>query len=131
MYSYYSDVSFLSHTLKLLRVLDLWNMRIGKFPDGIEILVHLRYIAIQGSVNLIPSSICNLWRLETFLLKGLDGVELPDTIWKIASLRHLSIYGTPNFKLSDIGHEHSLQLGNLETLATPSLRFGNDTMEQI
>lgn len=32
MYSYCGDVSFIAQTLKLLRVLDLWNIRVGKIP---------------------------------------------------------------------------------------------------
>ncbi|XP_027157096.1 putative late blight resistance protein homolog R1A-3 [Coffea eugenioides] len=76
---------------KLVRVLELSNIYLGTtFPRELELLVQLRYLAILGNMDSIPSSIANLSILETFILKTFVGtVLLPDTIWNLKKLRHL------------------------------------------
>ncbi|KAI3957596.1 hypothetical protein MKW92_027760 [Papaver armeniacum] len=83
--------------IKLLRVLDLGNIRLHK--NKIELifeLIHLRYLEIGGLVfhpwdllrqNKIPSSIGNLRNLQTLKLGG--GIMLPETIGNLVQLRHL------------------------------------------
>lgn len=39
---------------------------------------HLRYFVVQTGVDSVPSSINNLWNLQTFLVRGIGGrVLLP------------------------------------------------------
>ncbi|XP_027076880.1 putative late blight resistance protein homolog R1A-3 [Coffea arabica] len=87
------DFSFMFRIFKLLKVLDLGDYDLGQsFPLEVVLLVHLRYLVIQCSVKSIPSAICKLSRLETFQLKGATTcVALPNTIWMMKELRHLSI----------------------------------------
>lgn len=113
-------------------MLDLWNISSGsQFPTGIELLVHLRYLALRGGIRSVPSLVCNLWKLETFLLKGLEGeVVLPDTIWKLCRLRHLRI--DDRFTIAfPIDREESFQLNNLKSLSAPALRFGDKLVEKM
>lgn len=113
-------------------MLDLWNISSGRqFPTGIELLVHLRYLALRGGICSVPSLVCNLWKLETFLLKGLEGeVVLPDTIWKLCRLRHLRI--DDRFTIAfPIDREESFQLNNLKSLSAPALRFGDKLVEKM
>ncbi|XP_027150248.1 putative late blight resistance protein homolog R1B-16 [Coffea eugenioides] len=76
-------------------VLDLWEVLLGEhFPTEIEVLVELRYLAIWGKMQSIPSSIANLTNLETFLVKGNSGddvIVLPENIWSMMNLRHLGV----------------------------------------
>ncbi|XP_027063019.1 putative late blight resistance protein homolog R1A-3 [Coffea arabica] len=112
-------LSFNFHLFKLLRVLDLSQINLkDTFPREIELLVHLRYLAILGDVY-IPSSIANLENLETFMASSLSW-SLPDTIWNLKKLRHLvwtgpSLFG--GFGLPTKNLDNSPQLCNLETLS--------------
>lgn len=123
------DVSFISSNFKLLRVLDLECINMGhSFPKGIELLVHLRYLSLSGDIDSVPSSIANLQKLETFLLKGLKGkVTLPDTIWKMTRLRHIHVNCHTAFSLPDDMLEGFCRLGNLVTFSSPFLSKGKDS----
>lgn len=123
------DISFISKNFRLLRVLDLESINMGSsFPTGLELLVQLRYLALRGAVNSVPTSIAKLRKLETFLLKGLSGeVEIPDAFWEMESLRHVHINDRAAFILDDNKLETRCVLGNLDTLSTPVLRPGRAT----
>lgn len=87
------DFSFLFRIFKLLKVLDLGDYDLGQnFPMEVLMLVHLTYLVIRCAIKSIPSAIFKLSRLETFELKGSkSGVMLPNTVWMMTNLRHLSI----------------------------------------
>ncbi|XP_027065049.1 putative late blight resistance protein homolog R1A-3 isoform X1 [Coffea arabica] len=87
------EISSIFGIFKLVRVLELSNINVGTtFPRELELLVRLRYLAILGNMDSIPSSIANLLNLETFVLKTVGRpVLLPDTIWNLRNLRHLQI----------------------------------------
>ncbi|XP_027127624.1 putative late blight resistance protein homolog R1A-3 [Coffea arabica] len=110
-------LSFNFHLFKLLRVLDLSQINLkDTFPREIELLVHLRYLAILGDVY-IPSSIANLQNLETFLASSRS---LPDTVWNLKKLRHLVWIGQfsfGGFRLPTENLDKSPQLCNLDTLS--------------
>ncbi|XP_027060906.2 putative late blight resistance protein homolog R1B-16 [Coffea arabica] len=96
---------------KPVRVLELNNINLGTtFPRELELLVQLRYLAILGNMDSIPSSIANLSNLETFILKTVvRTVLLPDTIWNLKNLRHLQI--------KDFDCSFLLPTDNLDTAA--------------
>nr|XP_027099835.1 putative late blight resistance protein homolog R1A-4 [Coffea arabica] len=123
------NISFIFENFKLLRVLDLECINMGNsFFSGIELLAHLRYLALCGDIDYIPASIANLWNLETLIVKGLKGkVLLPHTIWSMEKLRHLHVYSNAVFNMQDNETEKATQLGNLDSLSTPSLSFGKHT----
>ncbi|XP_076887617.1 putative late blight resistance protein homolog R1B-14 [Bidens hawaiensis] len=81
----------------LLRVLDLQRVEIT-FPDNMELLVHLRYLAMSICLEDFPSSICKLWNLQTLIYKSAHtlfcesrdtSVVLPSNISDLVNLRHL------------------------------------------
>ncbi|KAH0756247.1 hypothetical protein KY290_026517 [Solanum tuberosum] len=66
-------------------------------------LPYLRYFSALIDQNSIPSSISNLWSLETLILKRRSAwrnnmLLLPGTVWDMVKLRHLHI---PNFSLEN------------------------------
>ncbi|XP_076886051.1 putative late blight resistance protein homolog R1A-10 [Bidens hawaiensis] len=93
----------------LLRVLDLENCLRGDFPSGMELLVHLRYLAIWIESEDFPSSICKLWNLQTLIYEssGTD-VVLPSNISDLVNLRHLKS-SKSNFDIGSIEKPMNLQ----------------------
>ncbi|CAI9113151.1 OLC1v1013699C1 [Oldenlandia corymbosa var. corymbosa] len=81
---------------KLLRVLDLMTVNVGScFPVVIELLVHLRYLALQIASGelLLPASFANLSNLETFNVLISGYIVLPDTLSNMKNLKHLCVTG--------------------------------------
>ncbi|KAM3203227.1 hypothetical protein P3L10_030853 [Capsicum annuum] len=75
------------HSFKFLKVLDLKSTTTRSYP--IE-LVYLRYFA-AATKKSIPSSIANLWNLDTLILENRHGGwSLPVILWKMVKLRHLN-----------------------------------------
>ncbi|XP_049404847.1 putative late blight resistance protein homolog R1C-3 isoform X1 [Solanum stenotomum] len=111
----------ISHILlnfKFLKVLDLEQQVVIDFiPTE---LPYLRYLSAHIDQNSIPSSISNLWNLETLILKRVRPCTLllPSTVWDMVKLRHLHI---PNFSTENEEAllENSAKLDNLETLFSP------------
>ncbi|KAH0668805.1 hypothetical protein KY289_023298 [Solanum tuberosum] len=114
----------ISHILlnfKFLKVLDLEHQIVIDFiPTE---LPYLRYLSAHIEQNSIPSSISNLWNLETLILKCTPTATrkpllLPSTVWDMVKLRHLHI---PDFSTENEEAllENSAKLYDLETLTTP------------
>ncbi|XP_071939286.1 putative late blight resistance protein homolog R1B-17 [Coffea arabica] len=122
------DISFIWHNFKLLRVLDFECFNLGiSFPVEIGILVQLRYLAVGGYLKCIPQSIANLRKLKTLIVKGLSGkIILPNTIWRITSLRHLhvSLHVAFDSDAEELGDSSILE--NLVSLSCLSLSCGED-----
>ncbi|KAM3358999.1 hypothetical protein P3S68_021932 [Capsicum galapagoense] len=75
------------HSFKFPKVLDLKSTTTRSYP--IE-LVYLRYFA-AATKKSIPSSIANLWNLDTLILENRHGGwSLPVILWKMVKLRHLN-----------------------------------------
>ncbi|XP_070015849.1 late blight resistance protein R1-A-like [Nicotiana sylvestris] len=110
----FNQVSRILHSFKFLNVLNLEFTKIDSFPTD---LVYLRYFAAY--ISGIPSSICNLWNLETMILKYGGRLSLPITVWKMVKLRHLhNIQGSLDMKNAEGLLENSAKLYDLETLST-------------
>ncbi|XP_027068395.1 putative late blight resistance protein homolog R1A-3 [Coffea arabica] len=122
------DISFIWHNFKLLRVLDFECFNLGiSFPVEIEILVQLRYLAVGGYLESIPQSIANLRKLKTLIVKGLSRkITLPNTIWRITSLRHfhVSVHVDFDSDAEELGDCSLLE--NLISFSRPSLSCGED-----
>lgn len=83
------------NSFALLRVLDLERCRFDDFPKVVELLVHLRYLVIHKKSGVFPSSICNLWRLQTLMYVANDvEVSIPSNISDLVNLRHLRCFIT-------------------------------------
>ncbi|KAL8138741.1 hypothetical protein V2J09_004742 [Rumex salicifolius] len=90
-----SEVS-ISTNFKLLRVLNLWDFRTHDkaLPKQIGTLIHLRYLGIRlTNISQLPNSIGDLQNLLTLdyrrIRDGVDSVQVPNVLWKMAHLRHL------------------------------------------
>ncbi|XP_016456293.2 putative late blight resistance protein homolog R1B-12 [Nicotiana tabacum] len=123
------DSSIFSY-FKLVKVLDMESIYIGNtFPSEIISLIHLRYFAARTGADSIPSSVANLWNLETFIVKGLRGeLKLPHSLLKMFKLRHIHVNSRASFSLDDDMFESLDNSGlvNLETFSTPCLSYGED-----
>ncbi|KAI3795571.1 hypothetical protein L1987_38226 [Smallanthus sonchifolius] len=77
-------------------VLDLRCIKLDFISEVIALLVHLRYLAIWYN-GPVPSSICDLWSLQTLIIRRVAILELltrpnlmlPNTISNLVNLRHL------------------------------------------
>nr|GLL44395.1 putative late blight resistance protein homolog R1A-3 isoform X1 [Ipomoea trifida] len=126
------DVTCITNNFRLLRVLDFGSIDVGNsFPQEIELMILLRYLAIHGNFDSIPESVSNLGDLETFLIRrskaGSKAVGLPHTVRHMRKLRHLHIYPHAMFLPgSDYHGQKSLMLSmesNLRTISALPLVY--------
>lgn len=133
--NYPFDTQSVVGRFKLVQVLYLENMWLeGDDFEQLSLLVHLRHIVtpVNGLV-LVPSSVSNLWKLETFVLRTMmkSKVTLPKTIWTMKSLRHVNI---SKCKLTfSGGFEHDVypQLDNVESFSSPTLSTEKDLRDLL
>ncbi|KAJ4748718.1 Disease resistance protein (CC-NBS-LRR class) family [Rhynchospora pubera] len=102
---------------RLLRVLEIQRVRDMEIR-GLEQLIHLKYLGIQGCDEIklhIESSLGHLKNLETFNLLGTFLTEEIEAIglWTISTLRHVQ---TPH--LNQWVLPFNANLRNLQTIAT-------------
>ncbi|KAK4425892.1 putative late blight resistance proteinR1B-12 [Sesamum alatum] len=77
--------------LRLLRVLDVWDIKFHQFPIEIVELVNLRYLAFSCNSEL-PSEISKLWNLQTLIFRPSSwSSNLPSEIWEMPELRHIKL----------------------------------------
>ncbi|XP_006367616.1 putative late blight resistance protein homolog R1B-23 [Solanum tuberosum] len=115
------SISCILLNFKFLKVLDLEHqVVIDSIPTE---LFYLRYLSAHIDQNSIPSSISNLWNLETLILITIPAatentLSLPSTVWDMVKLRHLHI---PNFspENEEALLKNSAKLYDLETLSSP------------
>ncbi|XP_027097510.1 putative late blight resistance protein homolog R1A-3 [Coffea arabica] len=128
--SYLKSVAFqYFHSFKLLHILNLEGIYLDlSFPEVIISMVHLRYLAIQGSFTAIPSSIANLWNLRSIAVKGLQPlICLPETIWTMRNLKHVHASENAVISLDDLELEYSSMLvSNMKTFSTLALHHVAD-----
>ncbi|MFS7990174.1 putative P-loop containing nucleoside triphosphate hydrolase, leucine-rich repeat domain superfamily [Helianthus anomalus] len=91
------EEQFILQTERLMLVLDLQHREVFDFPKGMELLVHLRYLAICSPLDYFPSEICNLWNLQTLIyirscMGNFTSIILPSNISDLKNLRHLESY---------------------------------------
>ncbi|KAH6831898.1 hypothetical protein C2S53_012773 [Perilla frutescens var. hirtella] len=86
------DPSLLFCKLRLVRVLDVYEMEFPEFPREIYQLVNLRYLAVSCKSGGIPNGISRLWNLQT-LIARVKRCEMPSEIWEMSELRHLELVG--------------------------------------
>ncbi|KAL3534963.1 hypothetical protein ACH5RR_003424 [Cinchona calisaya] len=125
----YIDSCFF-RTFRLLKVLDMERLYLKSFDlKPLMLIVHLRYLAISGAIREIPSSIANLWNLETLIMTGplLFEIDIPHTIWQMKSLRHVNVWPSAYISLGAYEFDKLCQLDNVHTLSSIFLCLGRDT----
>ncbi|CAI9108038.1 OLC1v1007548C1 [Oldenlandia corymbosa var. corymbosa] len=129
---YASLSSFLGRFSVLTRC-DMMNVNLvgSSFPQVILHNIHLRYLALRGSFSDIPSSISNLWNLETLILYSVRGyVTVPDSLWKMKTLNSVSV---GDFHLDTDDFEHSVystaEACNIEKLSQIKMCDSHMTVE--
>ncbi|KAL0357424.1 UNVERIFIED_CONTAM: putative disease resistance RPP8-like protein 2 [Sesamum calycinum] len=110
---------------KLLRVLDILEIKLPWFPKEIRGLVNLRYLAL--STSFLPSSISSLWNLRILIFQAtaLSPVRraMMPKILGMAELRHIKFKGFYVW-YDDEYVEHFVvqdKLQSLSTIAIPQL----------
>ncbi|KAL5981907.1 hypothetical protein ACLOJK_015974 [Asimina triloba] len=80
-------------SFRLLRVLDLENATINRFPEEIVNLLHLRFLSLRNTnISSLPESLGKLENLVTLDLKRTNILKLPNSIINLERLRHLLAY---------------------------------------
>ncbi|KAH7843347.1 hypothetical protein Vadar_015589 [Vaccinium darrowii] len=88
-----SEIEHVLCDLKLVRVLDLRDAPLDKFPKAIILLNLLSYLCLRNTkIEKIPKSIKKLSYLETLDLRETKVTSLPKGILQLHNLRHLLIY---------------------------------------
>ncbi|PHT45827.1 hypothetical protein CQW23_14985 [Capsicum baccatum] len=124
-YGFYYSTFILKSDLihfKLLKVLDLRPIEIDRFPLEILCLIWLRYLAFSYPRNFdIPSEICKLWNLQTFIVNGYarSDVTFPEKIWGLMQLRHLEMdtFRLPNRPRGSVDKGRHWDFPNIQTIS--------------
>ncbi|XP_058112983.1 disease resistance protein RPH8A-like [Magnolia sinica] len=105
------QLKILLGAFKLLRVMDLQNIRLSSLPDEIGYIIHLRYLRLNV-LQMLPSTITRLSNLQTlYLCCPEDNMQLDD-ICKMEQIRHLLLPSGCSISKRTPLH----RLSNLQTL---------------
>ncbi|KAK1269579.1 putative disease resistance protein [Acorus gramineus] len=76
--------------LKLLRVIDLKDVKLEELPEEIGTLIYLRFLGLNNTrLKRLPESVGGLINLLTLDIRSNGEVEVPLSVWKMEKLRHL------------------------------------------
>ncbi|KAK4731604.1 hypothetical protein R3W88_024592 [Solanum pinnatisectum] len=74
--------------------------RVIPFPMNLKFLIHMRYLAVRITTDSIPSSMANLWNLETFVINELNRVlKLPCSLFQDLIWRTFPLHVSPLVKI--------------------------------
>ncbi|KAL2531443.1 Disease resistance protein RPP13 [Abeliophyllum distichum] len=117
--------TFISCSCKLVRVLDFCKIVRGFSVNGIENLVHLRYLTISGRLPPMES----FQRLQCVVVHSTDEIEIPNILLNMLSLRHMHFLDGGYFSAScfqQATNNESFQINNnLESISV--IRISNET----
>ncbi|KAK1316771.1 putative disease resistance protein [Acorus calamus] len=76
--------------LKLLRLIDLKDVKLEQLPEEIGTLIYLRFLGLNNTrLKRLPESVGDLVNLLTLDIRSNGEVEVPLSVWKLEKLRHL------------------------------------------
>ncbi|KAK4425885.1 putative late blight resistance proteinR1B-16 [Sesamum alatum] len=119
--------------LRLLRVLEVLDIKFHRFPTEILELINLRYLAFSCSSNL-PSTISRLWNLQTLIVRsGLRYIYFPFEIREMAELRHIKSHGSHLMIESGDKTEHFVRakLHTFSLVSVSELRYIHKSIPYI
>ncbi|XP_059649788.1 disease resistance protein RPP13-like [Cornus florida] len=112
---------FIHEAFKLIRVLDIRSVSLSRFPSEIIQLVHLRYIALFGKFKVVPSTISNLWNLQTLIVETTSrDLDIQADIWKMLWFRHLYTSGSSRLHGPPAKTRKDMVRRNIQTISTVS-----------
>ncbi|XP_057481368.1 putative late blight resistance protein homolog R1B-14 [Actinidia eriantha] len=115
------NTSFIYDAFKLLRVLDMKSITLSIFPVKIKQLFHLRYVALYGSLKILPASISELCNLQTIIIEtSSQTLKVEANIWKMLQLRHLFTNASIHLRRPPKGGKDPLDRRNLTTISSIS-----------
>ncbi|XP_057502694.1 disease resistance protein RPM1-like [Actinidia eriantha] len=76
----------------LLKLLDLRGTPLETLPDEIFTLIHLKYLSLSTTTEMVPKLIRKLENFKTLDLKGTYITKLPEETLRLRKLRHLLLY---------------------------------------
>ncbi|KAL3848633.1 hypothetical protein ACJIZ3_010515 [Penstemon smallii] len=109
---------------RLLRVLDVYEIKFHQFPIEILQLVCLRYLALT-CLSTLPSSISRFRNLQSLIIRRLPSFRafaLPSEVWEMTQLRHIKSKEAGIWYRPSINDENVIQ-ENLQTLSNVQM-FG-------
>ncbi|KAJ8445734.1 hypothetical protein Cgig2_026061 [Carnegiea gigantea] len=102
--SYYQSRGDIPQSLELLRILDFTGFSSIRLSSSIRALIYLRHLSLRGTrITELPSEIGNLRSLLILDLR-LEGLRLPDVLWKIKSLKQLYLPSSGSWPDEKLGY---------------------------
>lgn len=108
--------------LTCLRTLSFRDGTFEQLPEGIDKLVHLRYLSLchNSFLKELPNSLCRLFNLQTLKVKNCHRIkQLPKGIGKLVNLRHLYVDGCENLQYLPKGIGKLTCLRTLDMFVVP------------
>ncbi|KAK1293122.1 putative disease resistance protein [Acorus calamus] len=84
--------------LKLLRVIDLKDLKLEQLPEEIGTLIYLRFLGLNNTgLERLPASVGDLFNLLTLDVRWNSELTMPPSVWRMKKLRHLYLdqYSAP------------------------------------
>ncbi|KAB2596506.1 disease resistance protein RPP8-like [Pyrus ussuriensis x Pyrus communis] len=115
------SLSPVCRSFKLLRVLELEDVKSWGIPRAIGEMIHLKYLGLRHcSIESLPEEIGWLSNLQTLdILENVKISMVPDVLWKMKSLRHLYMYlhaFTGKLRIDTLQHLQTLAGINVDSL---------------
>ncbi|MFS8018499.1 putative virus X resistance protein-like, coiled-coil [Helianthus anomalus] len=108
--------SSIHESYKLLRVLHMSSMKFPHFPVKITQFLLLKYISINGNIEVLPTCISRLWRLRALVIKTTSRhLDIQVDIWNLPQLRHLDTNAQTTFT-----NKEPFVQENIQTMSTIS-----------
>ncbi|XWS10228.1 hypothetical protein CRYUN_Cryun39dG0057300 [Craigia yunnanensis] len=115
--------------LTCFRTLDLSESSFGELLEGIDNLIHFRYLKLNKNKELkeLPQTLCSLFNLQTLDLSWCSSLrKLPKGIGRLINLRHLDNRETKRLRFFPRGIR---RLTRLRTLSKFVVRCGGNDVE--
>ncbi|PON35580.1 LRR domain containing protein [Trema orientale] len=123
-------LGLISKSFKLIRVLDLEDMKLKELPSSIGELIHLKYLGLRDNrLERLPFEVGKLTNLQTLDIAENCFCNHHNIFWKMKNLRHLYMNvrgGRKNLKIETLRNLQTLlDIGVEDWLATNPAKLIN------